>query len=111
MGVSWGKLIFTVAVQAWYYANIYRMADGKAPRPPLGRKVRAGAGMGSLDDGLGVMRAVGINESEEARVARGLKGIDCHGTHYNPRPRSTKATLRLVVLAVVAVLVVARWFR
>ena len=111
MGVSWGKLIFAVTQQAWYYANIYRMADGKAPRPPPGRKVRAGAGMGSLDDGLGVMRAVGINESEGARVTRGLKGIDCHGTHYNPRPRSIEATLMLLLLAVVVLLGVVQWLR
>ena len=111
MGVSWGKLIFTVAVQAWYYANIYRMADGKSPRPPQGGKVRAGAGVGRSDDGLGCMRAVLINESEESRVATALKGIDSHGTHYNPRPRSLRSRLKLILIVGTIAFAVVRFFR
>jgi hypothetical protein len=60
--------------QAWYYVNIYRLADGE--------------GAASVKD-LGCMSAYMQNEKVEGDIASSLKGIDCHGSHHRPNLATT----------------------
>ena len=63
-----GRTAFAVSVQAWYYESIYRIADG------------AVMSVGDVQN-IGCISAWFKNEKEEQRIATGLIGPQCVGTH------------------------------